>query len=100
MEKFPQKLFWGHLLRSDQEEKMSKLSVDLTTKSAAFEIFQMEHDQMADQIKHWFNIMTQAMSRNPTESSVNELLRSNDQRDVSGVDSESNDDFIEVEQET
>ncbi len=79
---------------------MSKLSVELTTKSAAFEILQIEQDQMADQIKHRFDIMTQAMSRNPTENSVNELLRSNDQRDISGVDSESNGDFIEVEQET
>ncbi len=78
---------------------MSKLSVDLTTKSAALEILQMEHDQMSNQLKHRFDIMTQAMSRNPTESSVSELLRSDDPRDLSSLNSENNSDFIEVEQE-
>ncbi len=92
---------WGieKALRQEQQEKMSELSVELTIKSAAFEILQIEHDQMADQIKHRFDIMTQAMSRNPTDNSVKELLRSNYQRDVSGADSKSNGDFIEVEQE-
>lgn len=86
-------------LRQEQENKISKLTSDLIRKSAAFEVLQSEHDHMSDQIKQRFDIMTQTMSRNPTESSVSELLRSNDQQDASVLDSESNGDFIEVAQE-
>ncbi len=86
-------------LRQEQEEKMSQLSLDLAQKSASLAVTQLERDNMLDQINHRFDIMTQAMSRNPTESSVSELLRSDDPRDLSGSDSENNSDFIEVEQE-
>lgn len=86
-------------LRTQQENKIFELTGDLIRKSTAFEVLQSENDQLAQQIGQKFDIMTQAMSRNPTESSVNKLLRSNAHQDVSSSESENNSDFIEVAQE-
>ncbi len=52
---------------------------DFSCKGAAFEIFQMEHDQMSERIGQKFDVMVQAMARNSTESLVNALLKSSNQ---------------------
>ncbi len=89
-------------LRREQEEKNFKLNIDLTRKSAAFEALQADHDLLANQIGQRFDVMTQTMARNPTESSVRDLLRFDDQPEDLALGSESEDDgdLIEIREGT
>lgn len=89
-------------LRREQEEKNLKLNIDLNRKSAAFEILQADHDQLANRIGQRFDVMTQTMARNPAESSVRDLFRFDDRPEVLALGSESEDDndFIEIPEGT
>lgn len=83
-------------LRQEQDERIFNLNIDLAKKSSAFDILKSEHDHTISQIKREFNTLTQTMSGNATERSVNELMKSNDLAISSSSSSEDYDDFVEV----
>lgn len=62
------------------------LSKELAVKSATITTLQTAYEQAVNQLAQKFDVMTQTMTYNPTESSVNELMRSQNHRgDISAT---------------